>query len=176
MIDDITNQTNILALNAAIQAAMAGEEGRGFAVVAEEIQRLAERSSQATKKIEYLVHAIQNDTKDTVKSMEQTTADVVQGAMLAENAGVALSKIENVSAHLAKLIEKISKEAHQQATTASDISKTMGIIQRITSQTTSGTLTTVTAISQLAQLASELRDSVEGFKLPDDSDEMKNDE
>lgn len=176
LIDDITDQTNILALNAAIQAAMAGEEGRGFAVVAEEVQRLAERSSQATKKIETLVHAIQSDTKETVKSMEQTTSEVVQGARLAQDAGVALGKIENVSSHLAELIENISSEANQQANTASKISKTMGVIQRITTQTASGTLGTATSIAQLAELAIELRDSVAGFKLPLHEDENELDE
>lgn len=176
LIDDITDQTNILALNAAIQAAMAGEEGRGFAVVAEEVQRLAERSSQATKKIETLVHAIQSDTKETVKSMEQTTSEVVQGARLAQDAGVALGKIENVSSHLAQLIGNISNEAHQQASTASKISKTMGVIQQITTQTASGTLATATSIGQLAELAIELRDSVAGFKLPLQGNSEESDE
>lgn len=176
LIDEITDQTNILALNAAIQAAMAGEEGRGFSVVAEEIQRLAERSSQATKKIEYLVHAIQNDTKETIKSMEQTTSEVVQGALLAQDAGVALGKIENVSSRLAKLIANISYEAYQQADTASKISKTMGVIQKITTHTTSGTLATATSISQLTELALELRHSVDGFKLPTESEDVSNEE
>ncbi|MBN9287649.1 MAG: chemotaxis protein [Gammaproteobacteria bacterium 39-13] len=166
LIDDITDQTNILALNAAIQAAMAGEAGKGFAVVAEEVQRLAERSSLATKQIEALVHAIQNDTKETVKSMEQTTTEVVQGARLAQDAGVALERIENVSLHLAELIQNISNEAQQQALTASKISKTMGVIQEITTQTASGTMTTAASIGHLAELAIELRDSVAGFKLP----------
>ncbi len=166
IIDDITDQTNILALNAAIQAAMAGEAGKGFAVVAEEVQRLAERSSLATKQIEALVHAIQNDTSETVKSMEQTTTEVVQGARLAQDAGVALEKIESVSLHLAELIQNISNEAKQQAVTASKISKTMGVIQEITTQTASGTMTTAASIGHLAELAIELRDSVAGFKLP----------
>lgn len=166
LIDDITDQTNILALNAAIQAAMAGEAGKGFAVVAEEVQRLAERSSLATKQIEALVHAIQNDTSETVKSMEQTTTEVVQGARLAQDAGVALEKIESVSLHLAELIQNISNEAQQQAVTASKISKTMGVIQEITTQTASGTMTTAASIGHLAELAIELRDSVAGFKLP----------
>lgn len=175
LIDDITDQTNILALNAAIQAAMAGEEGRGFAVVAEEVQRLAERSSQATKKIEALVHAIQNDTKETVRSMEQTTAEVVQGARLAQDAGIALEKIESVSSHLEKLIQNISGEAQQQAVTASKISQTMGTIKKITAQTTSGTLQTAILISKLTELSEELRDSVAGFKLPvRDSEDASN--
>lgn len=171
LIDDITDQTNILALNAAIQAAMAGEEGRGFAVVAEEVQRLAERSSHATKQIEMLVHTIQNDTNETVRSMEQTTSEVVQGAHLAQDAGVALEKIENVSLHLADLIQTISDEAEQQYKTASKISRTMGVIQEITTQTTSGTLVTANSIGQLAELAIALRDSVAGFKLPIQEDE-----
>jgi len=171
LIDDITDQTNILALNAAIQAAMAGEEGRGFAVVAEEVQRLAERSSQATKKIETLVYAIQNDTNDTVRSMEQTTTEVIQGARLAQDAGVALERIENVSQHLAQLIQVITREAHQQALTASKISKTMSVIQDITTQTSSGTIDTASSIGQLAELAIELRDSVAGFKLPSQTDQ-----
>ena len=166
LIDDITDQTNILALNAAIQAAMAGEEGRGFAVVAEEVQRLAERSSYATKQIEALVHTIQNDTSETIKLMEQTTTEVVYGARLTQDAGVALGKIENVSQHLSELIQDISSEAAQQALTASKVSRTMGIIQQITTETASGTMATAASIGQLAELAIELRDSVAGFKLP----------
>lgn len=165
LIDDISEQTNILALNAAIQAAMAGEEGRGFAVVAEEVQRLAERSSHATKKIEKLVHTIQNNTRETVKSIEDTTVGVIEGAKLAENAGVALSRIENVSQHLAALIQNISNEAKQQAKTAGKISSTMTVIQEITTQNAQGTLSVAAAIGQLTDLAIELRDSVAGFKL-----------
>lgn len=172
LIDDITDQTNILALNAAIQAAMAGEEGKGFAVVAEEVQRLAERSSLATKQIEVLVQTIQNDISETVKSMEQTTTEVVQGARLAQDAGVALEKIESVSLHLAELIQNISNEAHQQAITASKISKMMAVIQKITTQTASGTMATAASIGHLAELAIELRDSAAGFKLPVTSHEL----
>lgn len=168
LIDDITEQTNILALNAAIQAAMAGEAGRGFAVVAEEVQRLAERSSLATKQIEQLVKSIQQQTQDTVKSMEQTTTEVVQGARLAQDAGVALGKIESVSLHLADLIQNISNEAQQQAITASDISKTMGNIENITEDTSSSSTITAGSIGDLAELAIELRNSVAGFKLPNE--------
>ena len=132
LIDDIAEQTNILALNAAIQASMAGDAGRGFAVVADEVQRLAERSSSATKQIEALVKAIQTDTNEAVISMEQTTSEVVRGAKLSENAGVALEEIETVSQALAKLIQTISNAARQQASTAAHISKTMEVIQEIT--------------------------------------------
>jgi len=168
LINDIADQTNILALNAAIQASMAGDAGRGFAVVADEVQRLAERSATATKQIESLVKTIQNDTNDAVISMEQTTSEVVRGARLAQDAGVALEEIETVSANLAELIQNISNAARQQASSAGHISNTMNVIQEITSQTSSGTNATAASIGTLAELAIELRDSVSGFKLPDD--------
>ncbi len=167
LINDIADQTNILALNAAIQAAMAGEQGRGFAVVADEVQRLAERSSNATKQIEALVKTIQTDTNEAVISMEQSTANVVSGAKLAEDAGQALEEIDKVSGQLADLINNISGTAHQQSTAATNISETMNVIQEITTQTSAGTNETATSIGNLAELANELRRSVSGFKLPD---------
>ncbi len=166
LINDIAEQTNILALNAAIQAAMAGEAGRGFAVVADEVQRLAERSADATKQIEALVKGIQSDTKEAVSSMESSTSGVVQGAQLAQNAGQALEQIENVSKHLADLIRNISDSAKQQASAANNISDTMNVIQEITTQTSAGTNETAASIGNLAELANELRRSVAGFKLP----------
>jgi len=166
LINDIAEQTNILALNAAIQAAMAGEAGRGFAVVADEVQRLAERSADATKQIEALVKGIQSDTKEAVASMEQSTSGVVQGAQLAQNAGQSLEQIENVSKHLADLIRNISESARQQASAANNISDTMNVIQEITTQTSAGTNETAASIGNLAELANELRRSVAGFKLP----------
>ncbi|MCD5995046.1 type IV pili methyl-accepting chemotaxis transducer N-terminal domain-containing protein [Pseudomonas sp. CDFA 602] len=166
LIDDIADQTNILALNAAIQASMAGDAGRGFAVVADEVQRLAERSSSATKQIETLVRAIQNDTNEAVISMEQTTSEVVRGARLAQDAGVALEEIEGVSRVLAELIESITDAARQQAESAGQISQTMTVIQQTTSQTTSGTSATAESIGNLAKMASEMRRSVSGFTLP----------
>lgn len=167
LINDIADQTNILALNAAIQASMAGDAGRGFAVVADEVQRLAERSAAATKQIEALVKTIQNDTNEAVISMEQTTAEVVRGARLAQDAGVALEEIENVSSSLAELIQNISNAARQQASSAGHISNTMNVIQEITSQTSAGTNATAQSIGKLAAMASALRDSVAGFKLPE---------
>lgn len=166
LIDDIAEQTNILALNAAIQASMAGDAGRGFAVVADEVQRLAERSSAATKQIETLVKAIQNDTNEAVISMEQTTSEVVRGAKLAENAGIALEEIETVSQALARLIQSISSAARQQASTAAHISKTMDVIQEITSQTSSGSTETAMTVGKLTTMARDMQQSVEGFKLP----------
>jgi twitching motility protein PilJ len=166
LINDLAEQTNILALNAAIQAASAGEAGRGFAVVADEVQRLAERASGATKRIETLVQTIQSDTNEAVSSMEQTTSEVVSGARLAEDAGHALGEIENVSNNLAALIQGISTSARQQSAAATNISATMNVIQEITSQTSVGASQTAESIGNLAQLASDLRRSVADFKLP----------
>ena len=166
LINDISEQTNILALNAAIQAASAGEAGRGFAVVADEVQRLAERSSSATKRIESLVQTIQADTNEAVSSMEQTTSEVVAGARLAEDAGTALGEIEKVSADLSNLIEGISVSAAQQSHAATDITQTMNTIQSITAQTSQGASQTAESIGNLAQLAADLRRSVADFKLP----------
>lgn len=171
LINDIADQTNILALNAAIQASMAGDAGRGFAVVADEVQRLAERSSAATKQIEALVKTIQTDTNEAVISMEQTTAEVVRGARLAQDAGVALEEIEKVSKTLAALIQNISNAARQQASSAGHISNTMNVIQEITSQTSSGTTATAKSIGNLAKMANEMRHSVSGFTLPDAQDQ-----
>ncbi len=166
LINDIAEQTNILALNAAIQAASAGEAGRGFAVVADEVQRLAERASNATKRIETLVQTIQADTNEAVSSMEQTTAEVVAGARLAEDAGLALGEIEKVSNDLADLIQNISEAARQQSAAATNISSTMNVIQEITTQTSVGASQTAESIGNLAQLAADLRRSVADFKLP----------
>ncbi|MBQ0719655.1 MAG: methyl-accepting chemotaxis protein [Gammaproteobacteria bacterium] len=168
LINDIADQTNILSLNAAIQASMAGDAGRGFAVVADEVQRLAERSAGATKQIAALVKTIQTDTNEAVSSMEQTTAEVVSGASLTQNAGVALSEIETVSTSLAELIQDISTAARHQSTTAGHVSKTMNVIQDITTQTLDGTSRTASSVGKLTDMAVELRESVSGFKLPVD--------
>lgn len=167
LIHDIADQTNILALNAAIQASTAGDAGRGFAIVADEVQRLAERSSAATKQIETLVKAIQTDTNEAVISMEQTTTEVVRGARLAQDAGVSLEEIETVSKVLADLIQNISNTARQQASSAGHISNTMNIIQKITNQTSSGTTTTALSVGELVKMAVEMRNSIAGFTLPE---------
>jgi len=167
LINDIADQTNILALNAAIQASSAGEAGRGFAVVADEVQRLAERSTNATRQIENLVTAIQADTNEAVISMEQTTTEVVEGAKRAENAGDALEEIEKVSGELAQLIARISKTANQHAEGAVKISSSMTVIEDVTRKTSEGTSETAESIGNLASMAENLKQQVSGFRLPE---------
>jgi twitching motility protein PilJ len=167
LINDIADQTNILSLNAAIQASMAGDAGRGFAVVADEVQRLAERSSAATKQIAALVKTIQTDTNEAVTSMEQTTVEVVGGAKRAEDAGVALEEIESVSNNLAELIQNISNAARQQAASAGHVSNRMSVIQEITANTATSSERTAQSIGNLSSMANAMKESVEGFKLPE---------
>lgn len=166
LIDDIADQTNILALNAAMQAAMAGEAGRGFAVVADEVQRLAERSRNATKQIEVLVRTIQADTNEAVSSMEASTAGVVEGANLAENAGDALREIENVSAYIAEITKRIADSAQRQSRQAAEINGTVQAIRGITEETAEGTQRAASAVDELVSLATELQHSAAGFRLP----------
>ncbi|MEL7449862.1 MAG: methyl-accepting chemotaxis protein [Pseudomonadota bacterium] len=170
LINDIAEQTNILALNASIQASMAGDAGRGFAVVADEVQRLAERSANATKQIEVLVKTIQSDTNEAVVSMERSTTDVVSGALLAENAGSSLDEIEKVSNQIANLVQNISGTARQQATAAADMTRNMGVLQEISSQTADSTTATSDSIGKLADMATELRNLVDEFTLPGDEE------
>jgi twitching motility protein PilJ len=166
LINDIAEQTNILSLNAAIQATMAGEAGRGFAVVADEVQRLAERSSNATKQIDALVRTIQSDTNEAISSMEKSTAGVVSGAKLTQDAGASLVQIETVSHQLADLIDNISEAAQQQAQAAVSTSNSMNVIQEITMQTSTGTNESAASIGRLLDLTNDLRKSVSGFTLP----------
>ena len=165
LISDITEQTNVLALNAAIQAASAGEAGRGFTVVAEEVQRLAERSAEATKQIGAIVKTIQSDTHDAVAAMEISTQGVVEGAKLSDAAGQALQEIGQVSRDLASLIQRISSATQEQSKAAEEVSHSMTDILQITEQTTAGTKQTAVSIGQLTGLAAELKGSVAGFKL-----------
>jgi twitching motility protein PilJ len=165
LISDITEQTNVLALNAAIQAASAGEAGRGFSVVAEEVQRLAERSGDATRQIAVLVKTIQTDTADAVIAMERSTQGVVEGAKLSDNAGTALAEIDRVSRQLAELIEAISAQARREAESATVVSQNMQHIFAVTEQTGEGTRSTAQLVRQLSRTAEELRQSVARFKI-----------
>ena len=165
LISDITEQTNVLALNAAIQAASAGEAGRGFSVVAEEVQRLAERSGEATKQIGALVRTIQTDTQDAVSAMEKSTEGVVEGAKLSDVAGQSLGNIGRISRQLAELIEAISRSTSVQATSAGTMAASMEHILSVNEEASDGTRRTATSIQQLSALALELKSSVARFKV-----------
>ena len=165
LISDITEQTNVLALNAAIQAASAGEAGRGFTVVAEEVQRLAERSAEATKHISAIVKSIQRDTHDAVEAMERSTRGVVDGTKTADQAGEALREIEQISSRLAELIGAISDATQQQAGSAATVATNMKAILAITQLTTEGTKKTAASASRLTALADGLKNSVSRFKV-----------
>ncbi|MDO8699358.1 MAG: methyl-accepting chemotaxis protein [Rhodoferax sp.] len=165
LISDITEQTNVLALNAAIQAASAGEAGRGFSVVAEEVQRLAERSADATRQISALVKAIQTDTQDAIGAMERSTHGVVEGAKLSDNAGTALTEIDRVSRQVAELIEQISSSASREAGLANVVADNIQHIFAVTEQTGEGTRATANQVRELSRMAEELRQSVSRFKI-----------
>ncbi|TAF80634.1 MAG: methyl-accepting chemotaxis protein [Curvibacter sp.] len=165
LISDITEQTNVLALNAAIQAASAGEAGRGFSVVAEEVQRLAERSADATRQIAALVKAIQTDTQDAIGAMERSTQGVVEGAKLSDNAGTALTEIDRVSRQVADLIEQISNAASHEAGLANVVADNIQHIFAVTEQTGEGTRATANQVRELSRMAEELRQSVSRFKI-----------
>lgn len=169
LIDDIAEQTNILSLNAAIQASMAGEAGRGFAVVSDEVQSLAERSTEATKKIAELVNTIQNDTNDAVRSMEKATQQVVNGTKVADSAGSALAEIESVSGRLSTLIKAISERCRQQAQVVTEVAEKVTIVSDSSTETSRKAQDSANSIAKLLALAKELEASVLRFKLPQSS-------
>ena len=166
LIGDIADRTSILALNASIQAAMAGEAGRGFAVVAEEVERLAERATDATKQISTIINTIQTETNEAVTAMEDTTQEVIKGSEFSQEAGKSLSQIESVSNQLAELIQSISTASKQQARGSESIAESMGEISNITQQSAAGTRQAAVSIRTLAEMADNLRDSVQRFRLP----------
>ena len=165
LISDITEQTNVLALNAAIQAASAGEAGRGFSVVAEEVQRLAERSGDATRRIAALVKTIQTDTHDAVAAMERSTVGVVQGTRLSDAAGKALEEIDSVSRRLDELIAQISTQALSEAASANEVASNIQHIFAVTEQTSEGTRSTALMVHELSRSADALKQSVARFKV-----------
>jgi methyl-accepting chemotaxis protein len=169
IIGDIAYRTSVLALNTSIQAARAGEAGRGFAVVAEEVERLAKRATESTKRISELVKTIQSGTSEAIAAMEESTREVVEGSQLANQAGEALSQIENVSSRLAELIQSISLSAANQARGSEVVSKTMMEISQFTQHTAFSIKESAVSVNNLASLANELRASVASFKLANGS-------
>ncbi|RMG39319.1 MAG: methyl-accepting chemotaxis protein [Planctomycetota bacterium] len=170
LISDIADRTSILALNASIQAAMAGEAGEGFAMVAEEVERLADRSHQATRQIESLIKAIQGDTSEAIAAMEDCTREVVEGSRLAADAGGRLEEIDQVSQQLAELIHMISAATQEQAAEANAIAEAMQEIAGVTEETTTGAREAASAAKHLATLAESLSASVSTFLLPESGD------
>ena len=165
LITDITDQTNVLALNAALQATAAGEAGHGFTVIAQEVQRLAERSTEANQQISKLILMIQGDTQDAIAAMERSTLGVAKGAKRSDAAGRALEEIEEVSKQLARLVTNIFDITNTQTQAANKVVANMEEILHITRQTTEGTLQTTTSIKQITGFASELKASVSNFKV-----------
>jgi len=168
LINDIADRTSILALNASIQAAMAGDAGRGFAVVAEEVQRLAERSTNATQQIDTLIKNIQGEINEAGTSMEESIERVVEGSKLADNAYTRLQEIETVSNRLAELIQSISTSSKEQAKTSDEIAKTMAEVGEISTHTSSASRQTALSMQNLAETSEQLRVSVEAFRLEDE--------
>lgn len=165
LMNDIAEQTNILALNASIQTSSVTGSGRSFERVTDEVQQLAQRSAEASRKIDLLVRAIQTDTQEAIASMEQTTARVVTSSRNADSAGAALDEVEEVSTSLARLIANISDASFKQADMATRVTSTMQSIQEGTLQTEQFSKETTELVSNLNETANELRRSIADFTL-----------
>ncbi|MBI3578215.1 MAG: methyl-accepting chemotaxis protein [Ignavibacteriales bacterium] len=167
VIDDIADQTNLLALNAAIEAARAGEQGRGFAVVADEVRKLAERTTKATKEIAGMIKKIQTDTQGAVVSMEEGTNQVDEGIKLADKAGVSLNEIVGISQKVTDMVTQIAAASEQQSSASEQISKNVEAISAVTQQTATGTQQIARAAEDLNRLTDNLQNLVGKFKLSD---------
>jgi methyl-accepting chemotaxis protein len=165
VINEIATQTNLLALNAAIEAARAGEQGRGFAVVADEVRKLAERAARATKDITGLIKGIQVETSEAVTVMEEGTREVEEGTKLADQAGAALREIEQIVKQTAVLMTDITKAADDQVEVTAQVVHSMDTISKLTQETTHGVQDTVSTIGKLAELSTRLTSAIGRFKL-----------
>ncbi|HLA96672.1 MAG TPA: methyl-accepting chemotaxis protein [Pyrinomonadaceae bacterium] len=168
MIDDLSDRTGLLALNASLQATAAGKSGDGFAVVAEEVERLAERSNRLTQQISALTQTINLETKEVVASMEETVREVIVGSAMADKAGQSLVEIEQISSTLADLLRSISDSAKFQAKSSEDISNAMSSISEVTALVQNGSKRAADSVRTLVELSRDLRNSVAPFKLPVD--------
>lgn len=167
VIDDIADQTNLLALNAAIEAARAGEQGRGFAVVADEVRKLAERTTKATKEIANMIKQIQKDTAEAVVAMEEGTIEVSNGIKLANQAGVSLKEIISGSEIVVDIVNQVAAASEEQSTAANEISKSIETISNVTQETATGTSQIARAAEDLSRLTLNLEQLVNQFKTTD---------
>ena len=169
VIDDIADQTNLLALNAAIEAARAGEQGRGFAVVADEVRKLAERTTKATKEIAGMIKKIQLDTKGAVESMDEGTKKVDAGIALADKAGISLHEIVGISQKVTDMVTQIAAASEQQSSASEQISKNVEGISAVTGETAQGVQQIARAAEDLNRLTANLEQLISKFKLSSDS-------
>jgi len=172
VIDEIADQTNLLALNAAIEAARAGEQGRGFAVVADEVRKLAERTGKATGEIAGMIKGIQKETEDAVTSMQSGIIQVDKGRELADKAGNSLSEIVNMSQRVMDMVRQIATAADEQSTAADEISKNVELVSSITKETATGAEQSAAAAEVLNRQAESLRELMSRFKIAATSAEV----